>query len=233
MKTQRVLVFAAVYFLAAGMAAGQALTGTLIGWVRDAQGAVLPDASIRLSSPSLLGSPARQKTDEKGQLRFQALAPGLYVLDIEAPGFSPYHEEGIRIGAGATIERTAVLKLAGLAESVVVEGAGSRIEARDPGFGDPLRSRGSQSDPDAALRACSTRSGPRRACRPPRRRAAPPPPISAFGSGTNENQFLIDGTNFTCPATASREPSPASTSFRKCRSSPSARPPSSATCRAP
>jgi len=34
-----------------------------------------------------------------------------------------------------TIERTAVLKLVGLAESVVVEGAGSRIEARDPGFG--------------------------------------------------------------------------------------------------
>jgi len=33
-----------------------------------------------------------------------------------------------------TIERTAVLKLVGLAESVV-EGAGSRIEARDPGFG--------------------------------------------------------------------------------------------------
>jgi hypothetical protein len=23
--------------------------------------------------------------------------------------------------------------------------------------------------------------------------------VSAFGSGTNENQFLIDGTNFTCP----------------------------------
>ena len=23
--------------------------------------------------------------------------------------------------------------------------------------------------------------------------------VSAFGSGTNENQFLFDGTNFTCP----------------------------------
>src|SRR4029079_14492305 len=23
--------------------------------------------------------------------------------------------------------------------------------------------------------------------------------VSAYGSGTNENQFLIDGTNFTCP----------------------------------
>src|SRR5438046_1716545 len=109
MKKQRVLVFAALYFLTAGIAAGQALTGTLIGSVRDAQGAVLPGASIRLSSPSLLGSPARLTTDERGQLRFQALTPGLYVLDIEAPGFSAYHEERIQIGAGATIERTAVL----------------------------------------------------------------------------------------------------------------------------
>ena len=34
---------------------------------------------------------------------------------------------------------------------------------------------------------------------PPLRAAAPVTTISAFGSGTNENQFLIDGTNFTCP----------------------------------
>ena len=37
------------------------------------------------------------------------------------------------------------------------------------------------------------------ASRRPRRRAAPTTTVSAFGSGTNENQFLIDGTNFTCP----------------------------------
>jgi hypothetical protein len=45
------------------------------------------------------------------------------------------HEADILIGAGATIERTVALTLAGIAESVVVEGAGSRIEARHPGFG--------------------------------------------------------------------------------------------------
>ena len=198
MKTQRVLVFAALYFLAAGMAAGQALTGTLIGSVRDAQGAVLPGANIRLSSPSLLGPPANLTTDAKGQLRVQALAPGLYVLDIEVPGFSPYHEVGIRIGAGATIERTVVLNLAGLAESIVVQGAGSRIDARDPGFS----SRFGTED----LKAIPTR----RASMFDMIRAAPgisatspssgtTTTISAFGSGTNENTFLIDGTNFTCP----------------------------------
>ena len=90
------------------------------------------------------------------------------------------------------------LNLAGLAESLVVEGAGSRIEARDPGFG--------------------TRFGPEDLNAIPTRRASmfdfiraapgisPTSPgsatattVSAFGSGTNENQFLIDGTNFTCP----------------------------------
>jgi len=198
MKAKQVLVFAALYFLAAGMAAGQVLTGTLIGSVKDAQGAVLPGARIRLASPSLLGSPARLTTDERGQLRFLALAPGLYALDIEAPGFSPYHEEDIRIGAGATIERTVLLNVAGLAESIVVQGAGSRIEARDPGFG-------SRFGPED-LKAIPTR----RSSMFDMIRAAPGisatspssgtiTTISAFGSGTNENTFLIDGTNFTCP----------------------------------
>jgi hypothetical protein len=110
------------------------LTGALIGTVKDAQGGVLPGAVVRVSSPALIGGPAILTTNEKGQLRFPALPPGPYVFDIELQGFSPYHEEGISIGAGATIERTAVLTLAGLAESVAVEEAGSRIEARDSGF---------------------------------------------------------------------------------------------------
>ena len=178
--------------------AAQGLTGALIGTVKDAQGGVLPGAVVRVSSPALIGGPATLTTNEKGQLRFPALPPGPYVLDIELQGFATYHEEDIRIGAGATIERTAVLTLAGLAESVVVEGAGSRIEARDPGFG--------------------TRFGPEDLKAIPTRRSSmfdfiraapgvsPTSPgsgtattVSAFGSGTNENQFLIDGTNFTCP----------------------------------
>jgi len=142
------------------------------------------------------------------------------------------HEGDIQIGAGATIERTAVLKLAGVAESVVVQGAGSRIDARNPGFG--------------------TRFGPEDIKAIPTRRASmfdwiraapgisPTSPssgtvttVSAFGSGTNENQFLIDGTNFTCRATVSLEPSRVSISFRKCRSNLPGRPPNSATFRVP
>src|SRR6476661_7191128 len=110
------------------MTSAQGLTGALIGTVKDAQGGVLPGAVVHISSPALIGGPATLTTNEKGQLRFPALSPGSYALDIALTGFATYHEENISVGAGATIERTATLQVAGVAESIVVEGAGSRID---------------------------------------------------------------------------------------------------------
>jgi hypothetical protein len=186
------------FVLLHGVAAAQGLTGALIGTVKDDQGGVLAGAVVRLRSPVLIGESTMQTTNVGGQLRFPSLPPGLYELEVTMPGFAPLHEEDILIGASRTIERTIVLKLVGVAESVVVEGAGSRIDARNPGFG--------------------TRFGPEDIRAIPTRRASmfdwiraapgisPTSPssgtattVSAFGSGANENQFLIDGTNFTCP----------------------------------
>ncbi len=65
----------------------QGLTGALIGTVKDQQGAVLTGALVRVTSPSLIGGDALT-TNEKGQLRFPALPPGLYVLDVSLQGFS-------------------------------------------------------------------------------------------------------------------------------------------------
>jgi hypothetical protein len=182
----------------AGAATAQTLTGSLIGTVRDSQGGVLAGASVRVSSPALMGGATEKTTDDKGRLNFPALPPGEYVLDIELSGFTPVHDEHIQIGAGGTIERNAVMTLAGVAASVVVEGSGSRLDARDPGV--------------------VTRFGPADIGAIPNRRVSmfdfiraapgisptsPSSPttttISALGSGVNENQWHIDGTNFTCP----------------------------------
>ena len=189
------------------VAFAQEVTGTLIGTVQDAQGGVLRGAVVRVSSPALIGGPQTQTTNEQGQLRFPALPPGLYALEIEAQGFGPYHEDGIRIGVAATIERKVTLSVAGVAESVLVENAGSRIEARGSGF--------------------ETRFGPEDLRAIPVRRfsmfdfiraapgVSPTSPgggstnsVSAFGSGTNENVFLIDGTNFTCPCSGEARSEP-------------------------
>src|SRR5260221_10259661 len=103
---KRSLRVVAVCVFLSGVAAAQGLTGALIGAVRDAQGGVLPGARVRVGSSALVGGPATVTANDRGQVRFRTLPPGLYTLDIELEGFASYHEEEIRIGAGATIERT-------------------------------------------------------------------------------------------------------------------------------
>ena len=192
-------VFAAAATVAVSQApAAQGLTGALIGTVKDEQGGVLAGARVTVSSPAVIGGEQTMLSNDRGQLRFLALSPGVYVLEVEFAGFAPLREAEIRIGAGATIERTVVLKVAGVAESLVVEGVGSRIDARNPGFGNRVG--------DDDLRTIPTRRSSMFDFLRASPGISPTSPssgtvntISAFGSGTNENMFLIDGTNFTCP----------------------------------
>ena len=176
-----------------GIAFAQGLTGDLIGTVKDEQGGALVGARVRLTSPALIGGPRTVQTDDRGQLRFPALPPGLYELDIQAEGFAASHERDIRIGAGSTIERPVRLKLAGVKDSVVV--AGSRLDARNPG----LRTRFGTEELDAIpMRRFSPYEWVKNAPG-----ISPTSPaggnilVSAFGSGVDQNQFLLDGTNIT------------------------------------
>lgn len=196
---RRISLMLVAWSLALPVAAlAQGLTGALVGTVRDEQGGVLPGAVARATSPALIGGELTVTTNERGQLRFPVLAPGQYTLVIELPPrFAAYREENISIGAGATLERNVALTLAGVSESVVVEGS-SRIEARSSGFEtrfgqDYLKSiptrRFSMFDLIKAAPGVSPTSPS----------SGTVNTVSSFGSGVNENLFLIDGTNFTCP----------------------------------
>ena len=145
-----VLALATACLVQAHVLTAQPLTGSLIGTVKDAQGGALPGAVVRLSSPALIGGTQTLSTNEKGQLRFPVLPSSVYVLDVEVNGFKAYHEEGIRIGIGATIDRSLVLNLKDVEELVVVGGSGSRLEARGSGF-ETRFGRDLRRDPDPAL----------------------------------------------------------------------------------
>jgi hypothetical protein len=190
------LIFAPV--LLSRIVAAQGLTGAFVGTVKDEQGAVLVGAQVHMTSPALIGGPASGTTNERGQFRFPVLPPGSYRLDIERAGFASYHEEDISIGAGATLERTATLKLSGVAESIVVEGSGSRIEARGSGFETRFRSDNLKAIPVRRYSMFDfVKAAP--GVSPTSPTSGTDSSVSAFGSATNENLFLIDGTNFTCP----------------------------------
>lgn len=179
-------------------AAAQSLTGVLVVTVKDDQGAVLPGALVKVTSLALIGGPLEMTTDQEGQWRFMALPPGSYALDIGLSGFAPYREEGIYIGAGATLSRSTVLRLGGLSESIVVEGSGSRIDTRSSGIETRLGPEYLEPIPTRRFSMFdSLRSAPGVSPTSPSGGAVDR--LSVFGSAGNENLFLIDGTNFTGP----------------------------------
>jgi hypothetical protein len=182
--------------VAADLVGAQVLTGCLFGTVRDEAGGTLPGAAVRLRSPALIGGPATAVSDERGQFRLPDLPPGDYTLEIERVQFATYREDGIRIGVGGALERNVVLRVAGGAESISVEGKGSAVDTRRSGL--------------------SSRFGPEELATIPVRRysmfdfikaapgVSPTSPssgtnnnVSVFGGSANENLYLLDGTNFT------------------------------------
>jgi hypothetical protein len=206
MRTRLLFLLAITVATQHGVAAAQSLAGALVGIVKDAQDQVIRGATVRLASHGPAGLQT-QTTDELGQLRFPALPPGQYVLDIDAPGFAPYHEGPIRVGVGATIERTVVLHVAGVRESVAVGGSGSQLEARYSGFETRF---GLETVESIPMRRFSMfdliRAAP--GVSPTTPGSVVSNSVSVFGSGTNENAFLIDGTNFTCPCSGEARSEP-------------------------
>jgi hypothetical protein len=176
----------------------QGLTGALVGTLKDVSGGVIPGALVRVTSPALIGGERQTTSSDRGQWRLQFLPPGEYALTVDlAPSFAVYRQASIRIGAGETIELTVVLQLPGVAESVIVQGNAemnprtSGMESRfGPGFIRLVPTRRysmfSLINNTPGVSPTSPASGAINT-------------VSVFGSAVNENAFLIDGTNFTCP----------------------------------
>ena len=180
-------------------AIAQGLTGSLIGTVTDAQSGAISGAIVHVDSSALMGGRATANTNEKGQFRFPVLPIGTYSVEISKPGFKIHGEQGIEIGAGATIARRIVLPLAVVTESVTVEAGGSRLEARHPGFGTRFTADDIRTMPTRRSSGMNDfiRAAP--GISPSSPSSGTVTTFSAFGSGINANMFLIDGTNFTCP----------------------------------
>jgi TonB dependent receptor/Carboxypeptidase regulatory-like domain len=208
MTAQRLFCTSIVFamLLVAQPSRAQVLTGTLFGTVQDESGGVLPEASVRLSSSALIGGRVSTVTNEKGQFRLVSLPAGEYALDIELSSFAIYHEDHIAINVQATLERTVVLKVGQIAESISVQG-GTSVDQQRSGiatrFGRetlsaiPVR-RFSMFDLIRATPGVSPTSAS----------SGADPSVSVFGSSVNENLYLLDGTNFTCPCSGGPQPQP-------------------------
>jgi hypothetical protein len=78
--------------------AQNSVNGSLEVVVRDPSGALVNQAQVQLLNK---GKQSSAQTNQKGEARFNKLAPGIYQLHIEAAGFKATDIETITIGPGA------------------------------------------------------------------------------------------------------------------------------------
>ena len=105
--------------------------GSLRGYIKDEQGAVLPGITVTASSPALL-APVTAVTDTAGYYRLLNLPPGIYAITAELTGFTTYRREGIVMRAGTTFAVDIEMKVGNLAETITVSGDSPMIEVGRP-----------------------------------------------------------------------------------------------------
>jgi len=116
------LVAAAVY-----PAFGQRQTGAISGQVLDTGGKPLPEATVSISSPALMGINS-YVTSTTGRFRFAGLNPGQYELRAEKPGYKSYVFQSIIIAIGKTTEFIVRLEEAPTEEEVTLSTASPVVD---------------------------------------------------------------------------------------------------------
>src|SRR5687768_11064233 len=116
-----VLLFGSAPVLAQGT--GSAIQGT----VTDAQGAVMPGASVVVANIQT-GWTRDVITDERGWYRATAITPGDYELRVTLQGFATQIRRGLTVTVGQEATVNVALRVANIEESVTVTGAAPLVE---------------------------------------------------------------------------------------------------------
>jgi hypothetical protein len=107
------------------------VSGSVRGYVRDQQGAVLPGVTVTATSPAMLG-PVVAVSDSAGYYRLLNLAPGTYTVTAELSGFQIYRREGILVRAGTNFAVDVTMTLGTVSETITVSGESPMLEVTRP-----------------------------------------------------------------------------------------------------
>jgi hypothetical protein len=103
--------------------------GSIRGFVRDAQGAILPGATITAQSPSVAGL-RTTVSDAQGDYRLVDLPPGEYTIAAELQGFSKMSRTGVLVRAGLNLSIDFTLQVGALSETVMVQADTPMLETQ-------------------------------------------------------------------------------------------------------
>jgi hypothetical protein len=182
----------------------QRTTGVLVGTVSDESGAALPGVTVSLRGEAVVGTQT-SVTNESGFYRFPALTTGIYDLSFALSGFGTLSRPGLKVSVGATVEENVSLKVSNRQEEVTVTGEAPVVDTQTNQVSTTYDKDWVRNAPiprnsffdliNVAPGVASTSSDTWNR-------------QTSFGSGTNENSYQLDGTDFTAPVSGAAWPYP-------------------------
>ncbi|HEY7284546.1 MAG TPA: carboxypeptidase regulatory-like domain-containing protein, partial [Vicinamibacterales bacterium] len=131
--------FARLFFTAALVALGMALTPTIAsaqtsaiaGTVKDTSGAVLPGVTVEVSSPALIERTRSTITDGSGQFKIDQLRPGTYSITFTLPGFNTVKRDGVELTSDFTATINSDMKVGAVEETITVSAESPIVDVQN------------------------------------------------------------------------------------------------------
>src|SRR5689334_391299 len=124
------LCVVALLTLQASLVLAQGVTGTVNGIVRDAQGGVLPGATVTLVSEARNTKSAPVVTNAQGGFTFANVTADTYTVQVEMPAFRTLRRSGVAVSPGSIVSiGSLTLEVGGTAEIVNVVGEAPLVQA--------------------------------------------------------------------------------------------------------
>src|SRR4051794_38613431 len=120
-------------FLAAllivSLGSAQSGSGTLTGSIKDATGAPVPAARIKIVNSST-GISIETLSNEEGLYRASSLVPAAYRLEVDLPGFDRLVRSGVTVEVGQTVSLDLTLTVGAQTETMTVNEAAPLTESQ-------------------------------------------------------------------------------------------------------
>jgi hypothetical protein len=177
----------------------QKITGTITGVVMDESGAVLPDASVTVTSTQTAAS-RTTTTGSDGSFSFPELNPGVYNISVTKQGFKKVTTKNVELHVSDITTVPIKLPVGGMVETVEVQATAVQVETQTGTVGNVVNGQEVRELPMngrnfVQLTTMMPGAAVAEGFDPKNKGLLSSVDISFSGAPANGNQWLVDGAN--------------------------------------
>lgn len=195
-RAWQALSFLLIALMVSPWALAQETTAGFQGTVKDPSGAIVPNATIEVAGPALLGT-RKVQTDSAGNYRVAALPPGVYTVTVNAAGFRASKLTAIELSAGRLPNIDVQLQVGALAETVEVSELATSVDVSQSKVAVTVQQEVMQNIPKGRSFQSLIPFAPGARQEPLQSAGDRTGGFQIDGASDSENVYLIDGINTT------------------------------------